>query len=72
MGRGRPKREPTSLRSIRMPVRLWRLVEKTSKNHRSVNDFIQVLVEDNLVKNEHMSDKDRKRPYKSKTKTGGK
>jgi|TARA_B100001964_G_C14184072_1_gene577704 hypothetical protein len=55
-----------------MPVRLWRLVEKTSKNHRSVNDFIQVLVEDNLVKNEHMSDKDRKRPYKSKTKTGGK
>lgn len=53
MGRGRPKQEPTRLRSIRLPERLWVLVDRTVKNnYRSVNALIRKLVED------HLADKD--------------
>lgn len=53
MGRGRPKKEPTRLRSIRLPERLWKLVDKAVKNeYRSVNALIRKLVED------HLTDKD--------------
>lgn len=53
MGRGRPKTEPTRLRSIRLPERLWKLVDKSiKKDYRSVNALFRKLVE------EHLTDKD--------------
>ena len=47
--RGRPKCEPTNLRSIRLPNRIWKLVEKQSRNNRSVNEYILSVLEDELI-----------------------
>lgn len=53
MGRGRPKKEPTRLRSIRLPERLWKLVDKSiKKDYRSVNALFRKLVEDHLSDND--------------------
>ena len=53
MGRGRPKTEPTRLRSIRLPERLWKLVDKSIKReYRSVNALFRKLIE------EHLTEKD--------------
>lgn len=50
MGRGRPKQEPTRLRSIRLPERLWKLVDKAVKNeYRSVNALFRKIIEDHLT-----------------------
>ena len=47
---GRPKEEPSSTRSLRLPVRLWNKVYKVSKDFRSVNEYFLSLVEDDLIK----------------------
>ena len=47
---GRPFREPSSLRSVRLPVRLWNMVYKVSKDYRSVNEYFLSLVESDLIK----------------------
>ena len=53
MGRGRPKTEPTRPRSIRLPERLWKLVDKSiKKDYRSVNALFRKLVEDHLSDND--------------------
>lgn len=58
-GVGQPKKEPTSVRSIRLPDRVWKLVSKESNNHRSVNRYILSLIEDSLVKNNKLNDSKR-------------
>ncbi len=42
---GRPREEPTDVRSVRLPNRVWKLVQKASKGSRSVNEYIQSLIE---------------------------
>jgi len=58
---GRPFTEPSSLRSVRLPVRLWNMVYKASKNFRSVNEYFLKLVEDDLVKRKLLKKSERKK-----------
>jgi len=58
-GVGQPKKEPTSVRSIRLPDRVWKLVSKESKNHRSVNRYILSLIEDSLIDKGKLKDSKR-------------
>jgi hypothetical protein len=58
-GVGQPKKEPTSVKSIRLPDRIWKLVSKESKKYRSVNSYILSLIEDSLVKNDKLNDSKR-------------
>ena len=37
---GRPREEPTNVRSIRVPDRVWKLVIKASKSYRSINEYL--------------------------------
>ncbi len=47
---GRPVVEPSSLRSLRLPVRLWNLVYKVSNDYKSVNEYLTTIVENDLIK----------------------
>jgi len=58
---GRPFTEPSSLRSVRLPVRLWNMVYKASKNFRSVNEYFLKLVEDDLIKRKLLKKSERKK-----------
>mgnify|MGYP001270977751 FL=1 len=58
---GRPFTEPSSLRSVRLPVRLWNMVYKASKDFRSVNEYFLKLVEDDLVKRKLLKKSERKK-----------
>ena len=58
---GRPFREPSSLRSLRLPVRLWNMVYKASKDFRSVNEYFLKLVEDDLIKRKLLKKSERKK-----------
>jgi len=58
-GVGQPKKEPTSVRSIRLPDRIWKLVSRESKKYRSVNSYILSLIEDSLVRNNKLNDSKR-------------
>ena len=58
---GRPFREPSSLRSVRLPVRLWNMVYKASKDFRSVNEYFLSLVENDLVKRKMLKRSERKK-----------
>ena len=58
---GRPFTEPSSLRSVRLPVRLWNLVYKASKNFRSVNEYFLKLVEEDLIKRKLLKKSERKK-----------
>jgi len=60
--RGQPKKEPTSVRSVRLPNRLWKLVEEQSKNNRSVNEYITSVLEDELINNDVLDSSLRKSP----------
>ena len=60
--RGRPKCEPTNLRSIRLPNRIWKLVEKQSKNNRSVNEYILSVIEDELIEKKVLDSSLRRSP----------
>ena len=65
---GRPREEPTNVRSIRVPNRVWRLVQKASKSSRSVNEYIQTLIENDLIKRKMLKKSERKK-LSSKTST---
>ena len=39
---GRPKEEPTNVRSVRLPIRVWKLVHKASKGSRSVMNTFKI------------------------------
>ena len=58
---GRPVREPSSLRSVRLPVRLWNMVYKASKDFRSVNEYFLSLVENDLIKRKLLKRSERKK-----------
>ena len=62
---GRPPREPSSLRSVRLPVRLWNKVYKTSKDFRSVNEYFLSLVENDLIKKKALKKSERRSPVTS-------
>ena len=65
---GRPREEPTNVRSIRLPNRVWKLVQKASKGSRSVNEYIQTLIENDLIKRKMLKKSERKK-ISSKTST---
>ncbi len=59
---GRPAREPSSLRSLRLPVRIWNKIYKASKEYRSVNEYFLSLVENDLIKRKILDKEERKSP----------
>ena len=65
---GRPREEPTNVRSIRLQNRVWKLVQKASKGSRSVNEYIQTLIENDLIKRKMLKKSERKK-LSSKTST---
>ena len=65
---GRPRGEPTNVRSVRLPNRVWKLVQKASKGSRSVNEYIQTLIENDLIKRKMLKKSERKK-LSSKTST---
>ena len=65
---GRPREEPSNVRSIRLPQRVWKLVHKASKGSRSVNEYIQTLIENDLIKRKMLKKSERKK-LSSKTST---
>ena len=66
---GRPREEPTNVRSVRLPTRVWKLVHKASKGSRSVNEYIQTLIENDLIKRKMLKKSERKK-LSSKTSKG--
>ena len=58
---GRPREEPSNVRSIRLPQRVWKLVHKASKGSRSVNEYIQTLIENDLIKRKMLKKSERKK-----------
>ena len=65
---GRPREEPTNVRSVRLQNRVWKLVQKASKGSRSVNEYIQTLIENDLIKRKMLKKSERKK-LSSKTST---
>ena len=65
---GRPREEPTNVRRVRLPNRVWKLVQKASKGSRSVNEYIQTLIENDLIKRKMLKKSERKK-LSSKTST---
>ena len=63
---GRPISESTSVRSIRLPDRLWELVGEVSKDNRSVNEYLLSLVENELIKKKVLKKSSRRSPVTSK------
>ena len=59
---GRPKKEPSSTRSLRLTVRIWNKVYKVSKDFRSVNEYFLSLVEDDLIKRKELKKSERRSP----------
>ena len=66
---GRPREEPTNVRSVRVPDRVWKLVQKASKGSRSINEYLLSLIENDLIKRKMLKKSDRKR-LSSKTSKG--
>ncbi len=58
---GRPREEPSNVRSLRLPNRVWKLVQKASKGSRSVNGYIQTLIENDLIKRKMLKKSERKK-----------
>ena len=65
---GRPREEPTNVRSIRVPDRVWKLVNKASKGYRSINEYLLSIIENDLIKKKMLKKSDRKK-LSSKTST---
>ena len=66
---GRPFEEPTNIRSIRVSDRVWKLVQKASKGSRSINEYINTLIENDLIKRKMLKKSERKK-LSSKTSKG--
>ena len=62
---GRPPREPSSVRSVRLPVRIWNKVYKASKDFRSVNEYFLSLVENDLIEKKDLEKSERRSPVTS-------
>ena len=62
---GRPKTEQSSVRSVRLPVRIWNKVYGASKDFRSVNEYLLSLVENDLVKKKELKKSERRSPVTS-------
>ena len=62
---GRPQVEKLSVRSVRLPVRIWNKVYGASKNFRSVNEYFLSLVEDDLIKKKELKKSERRSPIQS-------
>ena len=58
---GRPQVEQSSVRSVRLPVRIWNKVYKASKDFRSVNEYFLSLVENDLIKRKMLKKSERKK-----------
>jgi hypothetical protein len=67
-GVGQPKKESTSVKSVRLPDRIWKLVSKESKKFRSVNQYILSLIEDKLIEQDNLNDSKRISPKQNSTK----
>ena len=67
---GRLRIEPSNARSIRLPNRVWKLVQKASKGSRSVNEYIPTLIENDLIKRKMLKKSERKK-ISSKTSMKG-
>ena len=65
---GRPREEPTNVRSIRVQDRVWKLVSKASKGYRSINEYLLSVIENDLIKKKMLKKSDRKK-LSSKTST---
>ena len=63
--RGRPQVEQSSVRGVRFPVRIWSKVYGTSKDFRSVNEYLLSLVEDDLLKKKDLKKSERRSPVTS-------
>ena len=63
---GRPQVEQSSVRSVRLPVRIWNKVYKASKDFRSVNEYFLSLVENDLIKKKVLKKSERRSPVTSK------
>ena len=68
---GRPKEEPTNVRSLRLPDRVWKLVAKASKSSRSVNEYLTELVENDLIKRKMLRKSERKKNSNKRNSTKG-
>ena len=64
--RGRPVCEPTNLRSVRLPNRIWKMVEKQSRKNRSVNEYILSVIEDELIEKKVLDSSLRRSPVTKK------
>ena len=64
--RGRPQVEQSSVRGVRFPVRIWNKVYKSSKDFRSVNEYLLSLVENDLVKKKELKKSERRSPVTPK------
>jgi len=64
--RGRPQVEQSSVRSVRLPVRIWNKVYGASKDFRSVNEYFLSLVENDLIKKKDLKKSERRSPVTSK------
>ena len=62
---GRPQVEQSSVRSVRLPVRIWNKVYKASKDFRSVNEYFLSLVENDLIKKKILEKSERRSPVTS-------
>ena len=62
---GRPQVEKSSVRSVRLPVRIWNKVYGASKNFRSVNEYFLSLVENDLIKKKDLKKSERRSPIQS-------
>ena len=62
---GRPVEEPSSVRSIRVPDRVWKLVSKVSEGNRSINEYFLSLVENDLIKKKVLKKSERRSPVTS-------
>ena len=58
---GRPQVEQSSVRSVRLPVRIWNKVYGASKDFRSVNEYFLSLVENDLIKRKMLKRSERKK-----------
>ena len=63
---GRPQVEQSSVRSVRLPVRIWNKVYGASKDFRSVNEYFLSLVENDLIKKKVLKKSERRSPVTSK------
>jgi len=67
-GVGQPKKESTSVKSVRLPDRIWKMVSKESKKFRSVNQYITSLIEDKLIEEDNLNGSKRISPKQNSTK----